>query len=400
MRRILNGRVLTIVAVVGGLIALVLWPSSIPVDVAAVSRGPLVVTVNEEGRTRVRERYVVSAPVTGRVQRIELEPGDAVRKGDVVAVVRAETAALLDARARAEAEAAVAAAQAAVGRARADEERLRTALTQAQRELARTRTLVGGGALAPQELERREDDVKTAREAVAAASFSVRAAQSDLQRAEAHLASPRPDAPAGRVVTVAAPIAGTVLRRLRESESIVPAGEPLLEIGNPADLEVVADLLSTDAVRVRSGTRAIVERWGGEQQLDARVRRVEPAGFTKISALGVEEQRVNVVLDFLDAADAWKALGDAYRVEVAIVLWEARDVLRVPTAALFREGNDWAVYTIEGNRARRAALTLGHQTAQAAEVTSGLQEGQRVVVHPPDTLADGARIQVDEESSR
>jgi len=212
-----------------------------------------------------------------------------------------------------------------------------------------------------------------------------------LQRAQARLAPSHPEA-AGRIVSVTAPVSGVVLKRMRESESIVPAGDPLIEIANPQQLEIVADLLSTDAVRVKPGARAIIEQWGGDKTLDARVRRIEPAGFTKISALGVEEQRVNVILDFVNPAAAWAALGDAYRVEVRIVLWESPSVLLVATSALFRVGESWAVFTVEEDRARRVLVTLGHQTGQQAEVVSGLSEGARVILHPVDTLTDGARV--------
>jgi len=221
--------------------------------------------------------------------------------------------------------------------------------------------------------------------------FAVQAATSELQRAQARLAPSTPDT-AGRVVSVIAPADGVVLKRLRESESVVPPGDPLLEIGDPHRLEIVADLLSTDAVRVTRSARAIIEQWGGDRQLEARVRRIEPAGFTKVSALGVEEQRVNVVLDFVDPAAAWAALGDAYRVEVRIVIWEAAAVLKVPTGALFRDREKWAVYTIENGRARRVIVELGHQTGQDAEVTSGVSEGVHVILHPGDTLTDGARV--------
>jgi HlyD family secretion protein len=193
-------------------------------------------------------------------------------------------------------------------------------------------------------------------------------------------------------VTVSAPIDGVVLKRIRESESIVPAGDPLLEIGNPRQLEIVSDLLSTDAVRVKPRARAIIEQWGGDKALAATVRRVEPAGFTKISALGVEEQRVNVVLDFADPSAAFAALGDAYRVEVRIVVWEAAEVLKVPTSALFRDADRWAVYRIEDNRAVRTVVEIGHQTGQEAEITSGLSANARVILHPGDTLNDGARV--------
>jgi HlyD family secretion protein len=392
MRKLLlNRRVLISVAVVGGLLAVALWPTTIPVELGAVSRGPLMVTVDEEGMTRVRDRFIVSSPVGGRVLRIELDPGDAVKRGQIVARVRAEAPPLLDERTRAEAQAAIDSARAALGRARAEEQRARATLAQLQRELTRIRELAQNRVVAAQELEAREAEAKGAEESVNAAVFAVQAATSELQRAQARLAPPTPDA-AGRVVTVTAPADGVVLKRLRESESVVPPGDPLIEIGDPHQLEIVADLLSTDAVRVKRGARAIIEQWGGDQQLEARVRRIEPSGFTKISALGVEEQRVNVVLDFVDPAAAWTALGDAYRVEVRIVIWEAPAVLKVPTSALFREGEKWAVYTVESGRARRVIVELGHQTAQEAEVLSGLSDGVRVILHPGDTLAGGARV--------
>ena len=392
MRRLLfNRRVLISLAVIGTLLAGALWPRALPVDVGTVTRGPLVVTVDEEGMTRVRDRFVVSSPVGGRVLRIELEPGDAVKRAQVVARVRAEAAPLLDERSRAEAQAAVERARAALGRARAEEQRARTALAQLQRELTRIRELAKSRVVSSQELEAREADARVAEESVNAAVFAVRAAGSELQAAQARL-TPTNTSTLGRVVTVSAPVDGVVLKRMRESESVVPPGDPLLEIGDPRQLEIVSDLLSTDAVRVRPGARAIVEHWGGDKSLEARVRRVEPAGFTKMSALGVEEQRVNVVLDFVSPSTASALLGDAYRVEIRIVIWEASNVLKVPTSALFREGDLWAVYRLDAGRARRTAVELGHQTAQEAEVTSGLTEGTRVILHPGDTLSDGARV--------
>lgn len=393
MLRILrNPRVWLSVVGIGALLGVAFWPETVPVEVAGVTRGPLVMTVDEEGRTRVRDRFIVSAPVAGRVLRIELEPGDPVKRGDVVARVRAETPPLLDERSRAEAEAAAESARATLGRARAEEQRSRTAAAQAARELARTRELAQNELATRQAVEALESGARASQEAANAAAFAVRVALSEMERAEARLAPPTPDV-SGRVIAVAAPAAGVVLRRLRESESVVPAGEPLLEIGNPNQLEIVSDLLSTDAVRVKRGARALIEQWGGNRGLDARVRRVEPSGFTKISALGVEEQRVNVILDFIDPAEAWAALGDAYRVEVRIVIWEAPDVLKVPTSALFRQGDAWAVYVVDGGRTRQTVLELGHQTGQEAEILSGLSEGANVILHPGDTLTDGARVE-------
>jgi HlyD family secretion protein len=391
LRVLTDRRVLLSTAVIGGLVLVALWPTTEAVELASVTRGPLVVTIDEEGRTRVRERFVVGAPVAGRVLRIELDPGDRVAAGDVVARLQPEAPPLLDARARAEAAAAVQSAEASLGRARAEEQRARTALTQAQRELTRVRTLTAAGATAAQDLEARETDAALAAEAVDAAVFAVRTAAAEVERARARARAPVAQRAEG-IVAVRAPIAGVVLKRLRESESIVPAGEALIEIGDPRQMEIVTDLLSTDAVRVRPGARATVEEWGGDSALSATVRRVEPSGFTKVSALGVEEQRVNVVLDLNADGEDCAALGDAYRVETRIVLWEGAKVLKVPTNALFRHDTRWAVYVASQGRARLTIVELGHQTAQEAEVMAGLSEGERVIVHPGDLLRDGSRI--------
>jgi HlyD family secretion protein len=389
LRLLTNPRVLGFAAVIAGLLAVVLWPTAVQVDVAAVSAGPLVVTVDEEGVTRVRDRFIVSAPVSGRVLRIELEPGDCVTRGQVVARVRAEAPPLLDARTRTEAEAVVESARATLGQARADEQRAKATLEQTRRDLARFGSLVDERVIARQEYEAQESTVQVARETANAAEFAVRAATSELRRAQARLAPTRPEAP-GRVVSVTAPVDGVVLKRVRESETFVPTGDPLIEIGDPGQLEIVADLLSTDAVRVKVGARAFVEHWGGDTPLEARVRRIEPAGFMKISALGVEEQRVNVVLDFVEPSPP--ALGDGYRVELRVVIWDSSRVVKVPTSALFRHGERWAVYVMDAGRARRTVVALGRQTGQAAEVTAGLAEGTRVILHPGDTLVDGARV--------
>jgi HlyD family secretion protein len=391
LRLLTDRRLLLSTVVIGSLIAIALWPSAVTVDVAPVSRGPLVVTIDEEGRTRVRDRFVVAAPVTGRVLRIELEPGDRVARGDVVARLQPESPPLLDARMRAEANAAVDNTQASLGHARAEEQRARAALAQAQRDLARTRRLTAAGVMTAQDLEAREADALVAEEAVNAAAFAVRAASAEVERAQARVGT-SVSARGGGAVVVKSPADGVVLQRLRESESVVPAGEPLIEIGDPTQIEIVTDLLSTDAVRVRPGARAMIEQWGGETALAATVRRIEPAGFTKVSALGVEEQRVNVVLDFVDGGEECASLGDAYRVETRIVLWEAPNVLKVPTNALFRDNTQWAVYVVSGGRARRTIVEIGHQTAQEAEVLDGLSEGANVIVHPGDLVRDGARI--------
>ncbi len=393
MLRLLRNRRLWLGGVVvAALAAVALWPKTMPVETAVLTRGPLMTTIDEEGRTRVRDRFVVAAPVAGRVLRIELEPGDLVHAGDIVARVRPEAPPLLDARSRAEATAALESARAAVGRVRADEQRAREVLAQAERELARTTQLIAESLATRQLLDARDADVRAATEQVNAASFAARAAEADVARAQARLA-PAPAEAGARVVTVSSPVDGVVLKRVRESETVVPAGDPLLEIGNPRQLEVVVDLLSVDAVRVQPGTRVLVEQWGGVGTIASRVRRIEPSGFTKVSALGVEEQRVNVILEFTEAGGAWTALGDGYRIEARLVTWESADVLTVPTGALVRAGGQWAVFVVRNGRAEQQVLTLGHQNGQQAEVVSGVDAGAVVVLHPGDMLLSGARVQ-------
>jgi len=395
LRHLKNGKLLGGAALVAVLLAVGLWPSAVPVDTARVARGPLRVTVDEEGETRVRDRFVVSAPVAGRVQRIRLEPGDPVGRGrTVLATVLPADPAPLDARSRAEAEAAVAAAASAAGTARAERERALTALRLARSELDRVAALAEARIVSALELETRQASARAAEEALRAAEFAVATAEHQLAMARARLvqAGGARANPGGAPIAIRAPIDGVVLKRLRESESVVPAGEPLLELGDPAQLEIVADLLSTDAVKVRPGARVLVEQWGGDRTIRGRVRRVEPSGFMKISALGVEEQRVNVVVDFDDPIDAWRTLGDGYRVEVRIVIWEETDVLKAPTSSLFRRGDDWAVFVVDGGRARLRTVKVGRRNGLEAQVLSGLEAGDEVVVHPSDTLHDGARI--------
>ena len=378
------------VLLMAGLLGIALWPATVTVDVAAVRRGTLVVTVDEEGRTRVRDRFVVSAPVAGRVLRLELEPGDRVRRGDVVARLQPAMPPLLDIRSRTEAEAAVVAARATLGRARAEEERSAAALAYAEREASRSRRLAAGGVIPTQQVDEREADARLAAEAAKAAAFAVSAATAELHRAQAHLATPAQTL-AGPVA-ITAPADGVILKRLRESEAVVPAGEPLVELGDPADLEVLVDLLSADAARIREGAPAFLESWRGQPPQTARVRRIEPSGFTKVSALGVEEQRVNVILEVGPAGEGDAPLGDGYRVEARIVVREARNVLIVPTSALFRDGDRWAVYEARDGRARQVLVTLGAQTARDAEVVAGLTEGAQVIVHPADRITDGTRV--------
>jgi len=387
----ISRRTLLGLAALAALLAVALWPRATTVDVATVTRGPLTVTIDEDGNTRVHHRFVISAPLSGRVERIDLDPGDTVVKGAAIARLHAEPAQLLDARSRAEATAAVDAARGGVGRARADEQRARAALELATADLAREEALDASGLTTRQTLESRRNAVATAREALNAAGFAAAGASAELDRARARLLPTALDG-GGREVTVVAPVDGVVLRRFLDSESVVPAGARLVELGDPSHVEVVADLLSSDAVRVKPGMRVALTEWGGDRVMGGRVHRVEPSGFTKVSALGVEEQRVNVIIDVDDDRAVWNAMGDGFRVEVAVTIWEAADVVTVPTSALFRTGSEWAVFLVQDGRARRTTITLGHRTPLAAEVTGGIEPGAQVVVHPPDTLADGDRV--------
>ena len=379
------------VVVVMALVAVAEWPRAVDVDVAQVARGPLVVTVDEEGETRVRDKFVITAPVGGEVQRIELEPGDPVTRGTVLARIRPASPSPLDARVRGEMESAVRAAEAAVARARAERDRLAGASALAEQRRDRARRLLAGGAVAQEELDIREADARTAADAVRAAAFVVAQAEQDVQTARARLATPVTGRPQADVVVIA-PLSGVVLKRHLESAQVVSAGTPLVEIGDPLRLEVVTDLLSADAVKVPAGAEVLLEQWGGTQPLTGRVRRVEPAGFTKVSALGVEEQRVNVVIDLDGPDEADFALGDAYRTEVRIVVWRGADVVKVPTGALFRRGDGWAAFVVERGRARERRVRVGQRTGRDAQVLDGLTAGDRVVLYPPDTLEHGARV--------
>jgi HlyD family secretion protein len=383
--------------VVVALVAFSMRPKPEPADVVRVGRGPLQVTLDEEGETRVRDRYMVSAPVAGRVLRIELESGDPVVADEtVLATFQPGDPVPLDARSHAEAQARVRSAEAALGRARADRQRVGAELRFAEAELKRVQRLQSEAIVSEEALESAELAVDTRRESLRSAEFVVKNAESDLEQARARLLQDG-GASSRQPIEIRAPVGGVVLQRLRESEAIVPAGEPLIEVADPDRLEIVSDFLSTDAVRIRPGQRVLIEQWGGEQALQGVVRRVEPFGFTKISALGVEEQRVNVVIDFDDTREAWEALGDGYRVEVRVVVWERDDVVKVPTSALFRSGDAWAVFAVADGRAEERAVEVGQRNGLEAEVLSGLAEGDAVIVHPGDSIADG--VDIEERSS-
>jgi len=390
-KRILFWSVVTIVGAAG--LALSLRTPPLPVDLTSAVRGPLRVTLDHEGRTRVRERYVVSAPVGGRVLRIEMEPGDPVAAGrTVLARVLPGAPALLDARARAGAEAQVRVAAANLARVRAQRDEARESSRFARAEAERMRNLNAQGLATSQQLDSADADAHVKARALEAADAAVEAAARDLDVARAVLYEG--GAQAGtRIAEVRAPVGGVLLRRLHESETVVAQGEPLVEVADLADLEVVADYRSTDAVRIQAGMPVLIERWGGAAPLNARVARVEPSGFMKISALGVEEQRVWVVMTFADPRDAWASLGDGYRVEARVIVWQQPDVLKVATGSVFRRGDEWAVFVVDGGTARARTVTIGQRNDVEAEVTGGLEAGAQVVAYPSDQITDGSRVE-------
>jgi HlyD family secretion protein len=387
----------------GGLLILaaLIWafvPKPVEVEVARVTRGPLRVTVDHEGKTRIKERYVVSAPLGGWLRRIPWKAGDTVEAGKtLVAVIEPSDPALLDARTIAQAEAAVRAATAAREQSTANLDRARAAEALAQADLKRARTLIAQGAVSQQDFDAAEERARAAVESVKAAQFSSQVAAFELEQAKAALLRVRPgsaDATEAGSFDIVSPVSGRVLRVLQESATAVTPGQPLIELGDPADLEIVVDVLSSDAVKVRPGAKMLLEHWGGEQPLTGRVRLVEPAGFLKVSALGVEEQRVNVIGDFVDPPERWHSLGDAFRVEASIVIWEGQNVLQVPSSALFRSDDGWAVFQVADGRARVRAVRIGQNNGLAAEVLEGLHERDAVIVHPGDKVKNDVRVTV------
>ena len=379
-----------------GALSMMFRPRPLAVDLGRVESGPLELTVRDEGETRVVDVFALSAPITGQLRRIEIEPGDPVKLGEtVIAEIEPTDPDLLDPRSEAEARAQLSAADSAAALARAELERAQAELEFARSELGRSRELARDGTLSVRDLQEDETAVKGRIAVLAAAQANVQVREYELKRVRAQLLTPeelRQRKESCGCVVLTSPIDGRVLRVLRESEGVVRAGTNLVEIGDPTQLEIVVDLLSVDAVRVEPGQKAYVRNWGGDGPLEARVHRVEPFGFTKVSALGIEEQRVNVVLDLVSPVSAWRRLGHGYQVDVAIVLWSADDVLKVPLTALFRDGEEWAVFVREEGRALVRTVRVGHRSASEAEILGGLAAGDEIVVYPSEGVEQGVAI--------
>jgi HlyD family secretion protein len=373
------GALLLLAVIIAGL-----WPQPVPVEMATASVGALRSTVDEEGKTRIKQRYLVSAPVTGQLRRISWKAGAEVRAGEtVIAVIDPLSPSLLDARSRAQAEARRTTAVAQLERARAGH-------LFAASELKRVKMLSDEKTVSVQELEGAQWRETAAARELAAAESALRQAEAEL--AEFSVAGNGNGVATTAPVEVKAPTSGRVLRVLEESSRVVNGGTPLVELGDPADLEVVIDVLSRDGAVILPGTRVELEQWGGGEPLLAKVRLVEPAAFTKVSALGVEEQRVNVIADFVTPAEQRLNLGDSFRVEARIVVWETADALKVPAGALFRRGAQWAVFVVSGNRARLQPVRVGRASALETQVLDGLKNGDSVILYPGDRVRDGGRV--------
>jgi len=381
-------RDITIAVIVVAIVAAIIYgfmPAPQRVDAATVQRGPLSVTIDEEGKTRVIDRYVISAPVAAYARRIDLEVGDTIQQGQTLAQLEPMPSAVLDPRSHAAAQARVEAARAALDSAREKATAAKAEAELAKLEHKRIVDMCKVQCASKEDEDVAETKVRSTRALQQSAQFSADIARHELEAARTALAyagARGGDEP----LAVSSPINGSVLKIIRKSEGVVNAGEPLIEVGNPRHLEVEVDVLSADAVKISPGTRVEFQRWGGDETLEGRVRTIEPVGFTKISALGVEEQRVLVISDLTSATEQWQRLGDGYRVEASFILWEKHDVLTIPASSLFRHQDGWAVYVIDGDTARLTPVKLGKRNGLHDQVLEGLNQGQRVITHPSETI--------------
>jgi HlyD family secretion protein len=380
------------VLAVVGLIVVAWIPNPVEVEVAEVVRGPLVVTVNEDGRTRVKDRYLVSAPITGNLARLDLEAGDAIEEGQILARLVPLPPPLLDSRTRAEAKARVDSAIAARRQAQAAVNRARFQRDFAKQESERALAVVQQGGLARSDADRAVSTYRGSEEDLRSAEFGGRVAEHQLTLAQTALMQLTGKGEEGEQLDISSPVAGQVLKVFQESEGVALSGTAIVEVGDPSALEVVVDVLSQDATRIPAGAATTIERWGGKNSLRGHVRVVEPSAFTKLSALGVEEQRVNVIIDMDDRRELWSSLGDGYRVEARISVWEGENVLKVPASAVFRSEEAWATFVVEEGTAIVQTVELGETNGLETEVLSGLEEGDTVIAYPSDSVRDGVSV--------
>lgn len=371
-----------------------LLPKPVEVDATEVFQGPLTVSVLEEGKTRIRHRYIISPPVAGYLRRVPVRAGDPVEEGKtVVAVIQASPSSFLDPRARAQAEAAVRSAEAARMQRTEQMQSATAELELASKELKRAEQLRKTGAIAVQQYDTAANRVDMLDNQLDSTRFALKVSEFELEQAKAALVQATSDpAEAGQPIEIRAPVTGYVLNVFEESAKTVTPGLPIMEVGDPKDIEAEIELLSSDAVNVKPGAEVSIEQWGGGEPLRGKVALVEPGAFLKVSALGVEEQRVKVRVDFVDLPEG--LLGDRYRVEARIVTWTGDDVLQVPTGALFRRGNEWMTFVFDNGKARLTKVEIGHTNGVSAEVKSGLSAGEKVILHPPDAVSNGAPVKL------
>lgn len=396
IKRILLGLILA------AIVAVIVWamlPQPVPIEIATIDRGPLSVTVDEDGRARVEDRHIIAAPLAGALARVELRAGDGVDADAVVARIAPLPSPLLDARTRVELEGRYQIAEAQKRLAEAAVARAKVHVDYADKQLEQGKKLAGGAVIPGDELDRRALASDVAKRELQSARFAAAVADKEVATASAMLtrydASSGGTAPAGTAedVTVHAPVKGRILRVFTESEGVVGVGTPLMEVGDPSRLEIVAEVLTADAVPIAPGAPVTIEGWGGPT-LNGKVRLVEPSARTRVSALGVEEQRVSVVIDLTDPPEAWAMLGDGWRVEVRISTWRADDVVRVPLGALFRSGDRWAVFVKDGDTARLVPVDIDHRNSTFAEVKAGLAPGDVVIIHPSARVKEGQKVVV------
>lgn len=384
---------------IAGAIVYAYLPRPVQVSVTRVSRGFMDVSVEEDGRTRVRERYVVTAPVPAYAPRLPWDVGDSVRAHETLAMLSPLPPGALDVRTRAQAEARVAQARAALRAAETNADAAQADADFAAREQARLRKLRASGVMSQAALDQAETEAHRAAAMLASARSAIDVARYDLSAAVAALRFTAGAQAATEKVPLFSPVDGAVLSIEHQDEGAVAAGQPLLTVGNPHSLEVSVDVLSSDAVRLHPGGRVVFTQWGGEAPLKGRVRNVEPVAFTKVSSLGVEEQRVLVIVDFASPEKDWLALGDGYRLEARFIIWESKDALRVPVSALFRSGADWAVLLVKDGRIMRQPVRLGERGELYGQVLGGLSAGEVVVTYPDDSLKEGERADIVQTSN-
>ncbi len=391
MKSIVGGLILLLLVMVG--LYRLFMPQPVLVETAAIVTTNFEDTIDEDGRTRVRDRYLVSAPLSGRLQRMALEAGDAIQAGQTLAIITPAISPLLDPRVKLELEAQVGAAEAALEEAESLYENAKVLMSQASANLERTKQLVERNVAPAAQFDRDQFLYLSAQRQVNAAEGRSHAATHVLEQARAALNSASNTEP-GESFPVISPVSGRILKIVQESETVASLGAPLVELGDPSDLEIAVDVLTTDAIRVKEGQKVIVKRWGGAADLHGAVRRVEPSAFTKISALGVEEQRVWVIVDITSPRETWTSLGDGYRVEVKIIVDELDRATVVPVGALFRRGDTWNVFIVDDGRAHTRQIEIAHLSAGLAAVAKGVRPGEIVVLYPPAALTEGSRIKL------